>query len=137
MKLKSFENFLNERVSVNTVDCDNCDWSWNLQDGGEDLYVCHECGHDNDPSLKESKKKGTTLFSPGDKDAVKGTGYGSKEKALDTVKIIDKLKKKDHMHAMAIATTMMNRAKHSDNQSQGMRDAVPIFKKWIEDNRKA
>ena len=136
MKLKSFENFLNERVSVNTVDCDNCDWSWNLQDGGEDLYVCHECGHDNDPSLKEAKKKGTTLFSPGDKDAVKGTGYGSKEKALDTVKIIDKLKKKDHMHAMAIATTMMNRAKHSDNQSQGMRDAVPIFKKWIEDNRK-
>lgn len=83
-----------------------------------------------------NEKKGTTLFSPGDKDAVKGTGYGSKEKALDTIKIIDKLKKKDHMHAMAIATTMMNRAKHSDNQSQGMRDAIPIFKKWIEDNRK-
>ncbi len=136
MNLKSFDEFLNERVSVNTVNCNNCDWSWNLQDGGEDLYVCHECGHDNDPSLDEAKKKGTTLFSPGDKDAVKGTGYGSKEKALDTIKIIDKLKKKDHMHAMAIATTMMNRAKHSDNQSQGMKDAIPIFKKWIADNRK-
>jgi len=76
------------------------------------------------------------LFSDGDKDAVKGTGYGSKEKALATIKIIDNLKKKDHRHAMAIATTMMNRAKHSANQTDGMKQAVPIFKKWIEDNRK-
>ena len=112
MNIKSFSQFLNERVSVNSVECDNCNWSWNLQDGGDDLYICHECGYDNDPSLSEAKK-GTTLFSPGDKDAVKGTGYGSKEKALDTIKIIDKLRKKDHAHAMAIATTMMNRAKHS------------------------
>ena len=83
-----------------------------------------------------NEKKGTTLFSPGDKDAVKGTGYGSKQKALDTIKIINKLKQKDHGHAMAIATTMMNRAKHSSNQTQGMRDAVPIFKEWIDKNRK-
>ena len=76
------------------------------------------------------------LFSPGDKDSIKGTGYGSEEKALATIKIIDKLKKKDHGHAMAIATTMMNRAKHSANQTEGMKKAVPIFKKWIDDNRK-
>ena len=57
MKLKSFNQFLNERVSVNIVDCDNCDWSWNLQDGGDDMYVCHECGYDNDPSLNEIKNK--------------------------------------------------------------------------------
>jgi hypothetical protein len=76
------------------------------------------------------------LFSDGDKDAVKGTGYGSKEKALATIKIIDKLKKKDHRHAMAIATTMMNRAKHSANQTAGMREAEPIFREWIEKNRK-
>ena len=83
-----------------------------------------------------NEKKGTTLYSPGKKDAVKGTGYGSKEKALDTIKIIDKLKKKDHMHAMAIATTMMNRAKHSANQTQGMRDAMKIFRTWIDKNKK-
>ena len=79
----------------------------------------------------------TELFSPGDKDSIKGTGYGNKEKALDTVKIMDDLVKKDHGHAMAIATTMMNRAKHSANQTEGMREAIPIFKKWIEDNRKS
>ena len=77
------------------------------------------------------------LFSPGDKDSIKGTGYGSKEKAEATVKIMDDLKKKDHKHAMAIATTMYNRAKHSANQTDGMKAAIPIFKKWIEDNKKS
>jgi hypothetical protein len=38
---------------------------------------------------------------------------------------------------MAIATTMMNRAEHSKYQSDGMREAIPIFKEWIEKNRKS
>jgi hypothetical protein len=84
----------------------------------------------------ESVDEGKGLFNPGTKDAVKGTGYGSKEKAEATIKIIDKLKKDDHRHAMSIATTMMNRAKHSANQTEGMKAAIPIFKKWIDDNRK-
>jgi hypothetical protein len=91
--------------------------------------------------IKESEevseeKKSTGLFHGGDKDAIKGTGYGSKEKALATIKIIDDLKKKDHRHAMAIATTMMNRAEYSANQTDGMKEAIPIFKEWIEKNRK-
>jgi len=80
--------------------------------------------------------EGDGLFNPGTKDAVKGTGYGSKEKAEKTVTIMNKLKKTDHKHAMAIATTMMNRAEHSANQTDGMKAAIPVFKKWIEDNRK-
>lgn len=85
----------------------------------------------------ESLEEGDGLFNPGDKDAIKGTGYGTKEKALKTIEIIDKLKKKDHKHAMAIATTMMNRAKYSANQTEGMKQAIPIFKEWIEKNRKS
>ncbi len=81
--------------------------------------------------------EGDGLFNPGTKDAVKGTGYGSKEKALKTIDIIDKLKKTDHKHAMAIATTMMNRAEYSANQTEGMKQAIPIFKEWIEKNRKS
>jgi hypothetical protein len=88
------------------------------------------------PSFYEFVSEASELFSDGNKDAVKGTGYGTEQKALDTIKIIDKLKKKDHRHAMAIATTMMNRAKYSANQTDGMKKAIPIFKKWIEDNRK-
>jgi len=85
----------------------------------------------------ESLEEGDGLFNPGTKDAVKGTGYGSKEKALKTIEIIDKLKKTDHKHAMAIATTMMNRAEYSANQTEGMKEAIPIFKEWIEKNRKS
>jgi Holliday junction resolvasome RuvABC endonuclease subunit len=85
----------------------------------------------------ESIEEGDGLFNPGTKDAVKGTGYRSKEKALKTIDIIDKLKKTDHKHAMAIATTMMNRAEYSANQTDGMKEAIPIFKKWIDDNRKS
>ncbi len=85
----------------------------------------------------ESIEEGKGLFNPGDSDAVEGTGYGSKEKAEHTIKIINKLKKTDHRHAMSIATTMMNRAEHSANQTDGMKQAIPIFKKWIEDNKKS
>jgi DNA-directed RNA polymerase subunit RPC12/RpoP len=24
--------------------CDECGWSWDLEDGGEDPYLCHKCG---------------------------------------------------------------------------------------------
>jgi hypothetical protein len=27
--------------------CQNCGWSWNVKDGGKDLYVCHKCNTDN------------------------------------------------------------------------------------------
>jgi hypothetical protein len=31
------------------IDCQKCDWSWKVADGGDDLYVCHKCGYDNEP----------------------------------------------------------------------------------------
>ena len=30
-----------------TVECENCGWEWNLEDGGKDPFICHKCGHDN------------------------------------------------------------------------------------------
>lgn len=42
-----------EEFSANQIVCDNCDWEWKLEDGGDDLYICHECGHDNTPILGE------------------------------------------------------------------------------------
>jgi len=29
------------------VTCSECGWKWSLSEGGDDPYVCHECGHDN------------------------------------------------------------------------------------------
>jgi hypothetical protein len=79
--------------------------------------------------------EGDGLFNPGTKDAIKGTGYGNVEKAKKTIEIITKLDKTDHAHAMAIATTMMNRAKHSANQTEDMKKTIPIFQAWIEKYR--
>lgn len=37
-----------ETVTKKEVICDNCGWSWDLSEGGDDPYVCHKCGHDNE-----------------------------------------------------------------------------------------
>lgn len=76
------------------------------------------------------------LYSKPGKEALKGTGYSDKEKALSTVKQLDDLEKKgEHKWAMSIATTMLNRANKHQHQTEGMRDAMKVFKKWIEKNR--
>ena len=33
------------------IECENCGWSWDIVTGGDDTYMCHECGHDNSPEL--------------------------------------------------------------------------------------
>lgn len=47
--VKLFEEF-----TANRVTCDNCDWSWEIEDGGDDVFLCHKCDHDNTPILGES-----------------------------------------------------------------------------------
>lgn len=47
--IKLFEEF-----TANKVTCDNCNWSWEIEDGGGDVFLCHKCGHDNTPILGES-----------------------------------------------------------------------------------
>ena len=31
-----------------TIECGSCSWSWDKKDGGDDMYVCHKCGTDNE-----------------------------------------------------------------------------------------
>ena len=40
----------NETVTDTDIICDNCGWTWDIVDGGDDLYICHTCGHDNTPN---------------------------------------------------------------------------------------
>ena len=47
---------LQEAIVGDKIECDNCDWSWNIIDGGNDLFICHKCGHDNEP-INEKKTK--------------------------------------------------------------------------------
>ena len=50
------DSILNEAVVGDKIKCDNCDWSWDIVSGGNDLFVCHKCGHDNEP-INEKKNK--------------------------------------------------------------------------------
>ena len=45
---------LNEKIVGEKIECDNCGWSWNIVDGGDDLYICHKCDHDNEPENGDS-----------------------------------------------------------------------------------
>jgi hypothetical protein len=54
--IKIISKSINEEVVGGRIVCDNCGWSWNIEDGGDDLYTCHKCGHDNTP-LQEKKSK--------------------------------------------------------------------------------
>ena len=53
-KVKNVEetNSLNEAIVGDKIECDNCDWSWDIADGGNDLFICHKCGYDNKPTGK-------------------------------------------------------------------------------------
>ena len=55
------ERFLNEAIVGDKIECDKCDWSWDIKDGGDDLYVCHKCGYDNEP-LNEDINSNTYPF---------------------------------------------------------------------------
>lgn len=73
--VKLFEEF-----TPNTVTCENCAWQWKMQDGGKDVFVCHECGHDNSPKfMNESEEKAKGDRGPIDNDAIE-TGLKNKAK---------------------------------------------------------
>lgn len=53
MKPKEKKTFsFSEQVQGDSIVCDNCGWTWKIADGGDDLYICHKCGHDNTPKSK-------------------------------------------------------------------------------------
>ena len=62
------------------------------------------------------------------KKSLKGTGYANKDKALYTINLI---KIYDLNYQKQVIITMYNRAKYHRYQTQGMLDAMKIYKKWL------
>jgi len=56
MTFRNWTDSLNETIVGDKIECDNCDWSWDISSGGDDLYTCHKCWHDNTP-IEEKKNK--------------------------------------------------------------------------------
>lgn len=43
-------------LTQDKIVCKGCGWSWKLSEGGDDKYVCHKCGTDNNPESSNLKK---------------------------------------------------------------------------------
>lgn len=56
MTFRNWTDSLNEAIVGEKIECDKCGWSWNIVDGGDDLFICHKCGNDNTP-INEKKNK--------------------------------------------------------------------------------
>jgi hypothetical protein len=46
------DSILNESIVGDKIKCNKCGWSWNIVDGGNDLFRCHKC-----MNINEGKKK--------------------------------------------------------------------------------
>jgi hypothetical protein len=58
VSLNESKKVVSEEIQGDSIVCDNCGWTWKIEDGGNDLYICHKCGHDNTP------KKTNNFFEP-------------------------------------------------------------------------
>ncbi len=73
-------------------------------------------------------KKDGSLFSNSIKKKSYFTGYGDEKKAKKTLKSIKKLPKSKQNQ---IVNSMYSRAKFHANQTEDMRKAMKVFKKWM------
>lgn len=80
--------------------------------------------------IMQTRRRKSHLFNDSSSGTprIKGTGYGTRKKALDT---IHKLKGKPRGLQMQIAQTMYYRAKYHKNQTKGMRNAMKIYRPYI------
>jgi nicotinic acid mononucleotide adenylyltransferase len=64
-----------EKTVGDSIVCDNCGWTWKIKDGGNDLYICHKCDHDNTPkqtnNFFQSLEDKEIDFTAPDEDRVK------------------------------------------------------------------
>ena len=84
---------------------------------------------------KERSKEKTNLFDNQSKDKKKKynvkLGYSDAEKAIQTIKNV---KKFDLSVQHQLINSMLNRAKYNKNQTDGMKDAIKIYTKWMKEN---
>jgi len=94
---------LNEAIVGEKIECDNCGWSWNIVDGGDDLFMCHKCDYDNEPEngdpfglkayarelVNETFKKSVTIDMDVVNAALEDGVFTDKETDESAIAIID------------------------------------------------
>jgi hypothetical protein len=80
--------------------------------------------------MTQTRKKGYQLFNdnPRGKPRLTTLGYGTKKKALNSVK---KLKKMNKAYQRQAATTMYYRAKYHKYRTKNMKQSMKVYKKFL------
>jgi hypothetical protein len=96
---------IGEYSEVGEIICKKCGWSWKISDGGNDPYICHKCGYDNQENFAEIGERGGVKKSdkapksdtPNPNPKGEGTAKGSASStrgAEVTQEVEDSLRKK-------------------------------------------
>ena len=80
---------------------------------------------------KRTKKQGHQLFNDNPRGAprTRGIGYGTAKKARES---IHKLQGKPAAYKRQVATTMYYRAKYHKYQNEGMKQAMKVWKRYLD-----
>ena len=95
MTFRNWTDTINEAIVGDKIECDKCGWNWKIKDGGNDLFMCHKCGHNNEP-INEDKdpKKGTgkkpegskrRLYTDEDPKDTVGIKFSTRQDIVDTL----------------------------------------------------
>jgi hypothetical protein len=87
--------------------------------------------------MKTRKQKpGHQLFNdnPRGRPRTRGIGYGTAERAKRSIQL---LKGKDRAYQHQVATTMYYRAKHHKYQTAGMKEAMKVWRKYLQSLKRA
>ncbi len=90
---------------------------------------------DRMPMGKIEKKSFDLYTDAHPKSTLPGVGFKDAETAISTIHRVEKSKKSDH-HKYLIIHTMYYRAKYHPNQTKDMKEAMKIFKEWLDAKKK-
>ena len=77
-----------------------------------------------------------TLYSDNNPNTtIKGFGYKDKKTAIATIKKIEKTKF-NKLYKWQVINTMYNRAKYHKHRTKDMEEAMKVFKKWLDNNKR-
>lgn len=81
--------------------------------------------------MKATRRKRSQLFNdnPRGKPRLRTLGYGTRKKAMDSVR---KLKKMNKTYQRQAATTMYYRAKHHAHRTANMEEAMEIYGEFLD-----
>ena len=71
------------------------------------------------------------LYTDANPEDTLKVGFKNKQAALES---IEKIKKRSKCYQVKVIITLYYRAKFHHNQTKEMRDAMKVFKKWLDEN---